>query len=84
MSKTTQNELLHCIGLVIQHKIVKKVHQQCDFTRNFYGIQADEVTNMSNWEQLGIRGIWEMVSLDNFIDCESVSGENICENIIQS
>ena len=49
MSKTTQNELLHCIGEIIQHKIVKDVQQQCDYTRSFYGIQADEVIDMSNW-----------------------------------
>ena len=53
ISKTTQNELLSCIGETIQAKIVKDIKSQSDFA-NFFGIEADEVTDVSNWEQLGI------------------------------
>ena len=52
-SKTTQNELLSCIGEIIQKAIVANVHLYCDTTKGFFGIQA-EVTDISNWEQLGI------------------------------
>lgn len=39
---------ISCFTEVIQHKILKEVHQQRDFTRGFYGIQTDEVTGVSN------------------------------------
>ena len=45
-SKTTQNELLSCIGEIIQKEIVAEVHSQSDATQCFFGIQADEVTDV--------------------------------------
>ena len=39
-SKTTQNELLYCIGEIIQKQIVADVHSHCDTTQGFFGIQA--------------------------------------------
>jgi hypothetical protein len=49
-SKTTQNELLLCIKEFMQDAIVKEVKGQ-NFG-HYYGIQCDEVTDASNWEQL--------------------------------
>lgn len=49
MSKTSQNELFMCIGEYVMDEIAKDV---C--ASGFFGVQADEVTDVSNWEQLGI------------------------------
>lgn len=89
MSKTTQNELLHCIGGVIQQEIVQEVHRQCVSTRSFYGIQTDEVTDVSNWEQLGIivrylKGAIPVERVLEFVNCETVSGISICKHIFQA
>ena len=49
ISKTTHNDLLHCIKEYIHHKIVKEINNQ-----PVYGLFADEVTDVSNWEELGV------------------------------
>ena len=54
LSKTTQNDLLVCIKEYIQHEIVKEIKNQPEGP--FYSLSADEVTNVSNWEQLGVTG----------------------------
>ena len=51
-SKTSQNQLLLCMKKYIQNKIVDEVKNQT--IGPYYGIQCDEVTDSSNWEQLGI------------------------------
>ena len=48
-SKTTQNELLTCIEEVIQKDIVAEVLAQSDKTQPFFGVHADEVTDILNW-----------------------------------
>ena len=53
-SKTTQNELLACIGEITQKYIVAEVLAHSETTQPFFGLQADKVTNISNSEQLGI------------------------------
>ena len=86
MSKTTQNALLHCIWEIIQHKIVKDVQQQCDYTKSFYGIQADEVTDVSNWEQLGIilRYVSDGEPVERLIEfIVKVFHVKVCENIFK-
>lgn len=52
ISKTTQNELLDCIKEYIQQVIIEVIRQQPDGA--YFGLSADEVTDCSNWEQLGI------------------------------
>ena len=52
MSKTSQNELLFCRKTFIQEKIVEEVRSQQ--VGPYYGFQCDEVTDASNWEQLGL------------------------------
>ncbi len=49
MSKTVQNELLYCMGEELAANIVADVKKS-----HFYGIQADEVADVSGWEQLGL------------------------------
>ena len=51
-SKTTQNDLLECIEHFIQDVIVHEIKTQS--IGPYYGIQCDEVTDSSNWEQLGL------------------------------
>ena len=88
-SKTTQNELLMCIGYIIQKEIVAEILAHSDTTQTFFGIQADEVKDVSNWEQLGIilRYVKDRQPVERllaFIDCESVTGERICESIVDT
>ena len=78
--------MLSCIGEIIQKEIVAEVHSHCDTTQGFYGIQADEVTDISNWEKLGIipRYVKDKKSVERllaFIGCESVTGQKVCEKI---
>lgn len=51
-SKTTQNGLLQCVMDFIQSNIVKQVKAQASGA--YCGAIADEVTGVSNWEQLGL------------------------------
>jgi hypothetical protein len=50
-SKTAQNDLLECIKVFLQQKIVTRVKNQEHIYA--FGIQADEVIDVSNCEQLG-------------------------------
>ena len=52
LSKTTQNDLLSCIQDFIQSEIVNDIENQTEEPP--FGISADEVTDVSNWKQLGI------------------------------
>ena len=47
-----QNELLSCIKDYIQSQVVADINNQ--IRGPYYGISDDEVTDCSNWEQLGI------------------------------
>ena len=85
ISKTSQNELLFCLKTFIQEKIVEELRSQQ--VGPYYGFQCDEVTDASNWEQLGlvIRYVTNgrpTEQLLEFIDCEEVTGEAICDSII--
>ena len=52
LSKTTQNNLLLCIKEYIQYEIVIEIKNQPEGP--FYSLSADVVTDVSNWEQLGV------------------------------
>ena len=85
ISKTSQNELLFCLKTFIQEKIVEEVRSQQ--VGPYYGFQCDEVTDASNWEQLGlfIRYVTNDKPTERLlesIDCEEVTGEAICDSII--
>lgn len=54
ISKITQNELLDCIRETFQKAIIEDIHHQSEISSSYFGIQADEVSDSSNTEQLGI------------------------------
>ena len=85
ISKTSQNELLQCIKKYIQEVIVQQVKDG----GGFFGIGADEVTDTSNWEQLGlvVRYLHNgepVEKLVEYIECESCTGVAICNHIVQA
>ena len=49
MSKTTQNELLACVGEFFVNEIAAEMHPNSETSSCFFGVQADEVTDTSNW-----------------------------------
>ena len=49
LSKTTQNQLLECMGSVILESILSDVKAS-----QYFSVLADEVTDISGWEQLGV------------------------------
>ena len=56
---------------------------------HYYGIQCDEVTDASNWEQLGLilrytvnnRPVERVIE---FVSCEDITGVSLCNKIIES
>ena len=54
LSNTSQNELLLYIKEYIQQEIVNVIKNEKDFFVYFFDLSADEVTDISNWEQFGI------------------------------
>ena len=87
ISKTTQNELLYCIKIFIQNKIVDEIRRQ-PFGALF-GYQYDEVTDSSNWEQLGlvIRYVKDKRPVERlleFVQTEETTGQALCQHIITS
>ncbi len=86
-SKTSQNELLLCIKEYLQRYIIQDVKAQD--IGPYYSYQCDEVTDSSNWEQLGIVLRYSKFNqpverLLEFIACEKITGEALCTNIIES
>ncbi|XP_035989381.1 zinc finger MYM-type protein 1-like isoform X2 [Fundulus heteroclitus] len=87
ISKTSQNDLLDCIKEYIQSTIVH------DVLNKEWGphsaVIADEVTDVSNCEQLGvcIRYVKDGIPVERLIDfvgCDSITGEAICKNLLTS
>ena len=84
LSKTTQNDLLDCMGEFILAKIITDVKAS-----RFFGLEADEVTDTSGWEQLGlalryIKDNEPVERLVSYIACESVRGAVICNKILDA
>ena len=85
LSKTAENDLLECVNKYIQAEIVKNIKNQV--AGPYYGIMADEVRDISNWEQLGIalRFIKDgkpVEKLFTYVQCDSTTGESIADEII--
>ena len=85
ISKNAQNDLLDCMRQYIQDEIVKQVKSQN--SGEYFGIMADEVRDVSNWEQLGIalRYVKDgkpVEKLFSYVQCESITGEAIAEQIV--
>ncbi|XP_072172497.1 52 kDa repressor of the inhibitor of the protein kinase-like [Diadema setosum] len=86
-SKTCQNDLLLCLKDYVQQIIVSEVKAQP--IGALYTIEADEVTDVSNWEQLALvirylKGQKPVERLLEYVACDSITGEAICQNIMQS
>ncbi|CAG2195051.1 unnamed protein product [Mytilus edulis] len=86
-SKTSQNHLLLCLKNYIQNKIVSEV-RALDIGP-YYGIQCDEVTDSSNWEQLGLVIRYTVHGhpkerLLEFKECETITGVEIASKLIES
>ena len=82
MSNNSQNQLLSCIAYELLSQIVANVKAS-----HYFGIQADEVADVSGWEQLGVsvRYVKDGESVEHhipFIECMSTTGEAICGKIM--
>lgn len=86
-SKTSQNELLACIKRFIQQTIVDEVKAQP--LGPHFGYQCDEVSDASNWEQLGIvirylRDGSPVEKLLEFVQAEETTGSALCGLIVKA
>ena len=86
-SKTTQNNFLLCIKEFIQQHIIREVNSQP--AGPYFSIQCDEVTDSSNWEQLGIviryvKDNQPIERLLEFVKCEDITGETLANKIMDS
>ena len=86
-SKTCQNDLLRCIKKFIQKTIVSEVKDQS--LGPIYTVGEDEVTDVSNWEQLALvirylKGTESVERLVEYIACEGIIGEETCSNIMKA
>ena len=71
----------------IQSEIVADINNQ--IRGPYYGISADEVTDCSNWEQLGIvlRYVKDSVAVEKLIEyvkCHNINGNTITKLIIDT
>ena len=76
-----------CVKEFLQRKIVQGIQEQA--IGLYYGIQCDEVTDSSNWEQLGlllryVKGNKPVERLLEFIPCDCTTGEALCHNAIEA
>ena len=81
ISKTIQNELLVCMADELLSKIVDNVKAS-----HYFAVLADEVSDVSGWEQLGIslRYVENHVPVEKlvrFVACRSVTGAALCTEI---
>ena len=86
-SSVSQNDLLLCIKEYLQSQIVQELKAQS--VGPYFGIQCDEVTDCSNWEQLGIvvryvRNFKPVERLLQFVACEKITGEELCGHIVKA
>ncbi|XP_071821470.1 52 kDa repressor of the inhibitor of the protein kinase-like [Apostichopus japonicus] len=86
-SAICQNDLLLCIKEYIQGIIISEVKAQP--LGPFYTVEADEVTDIANWEQLAIvirylKGNKPIERLVGYVACDSITGEEICRNILDT
>lgn len=84
-SKTSQNDFLNCIKEFIQQKIITEIRAQPHGP--LFGIQADEVTDVSNREQLGLVLRYlvndqPVERLVEFLECENTTGEALSDQIL--
>ena len=81
ISKTSQNEILSIMGESIRNQIIADVKDS-----GFYSISIDEVTDVANWEQLGIvlRYVKEGQAIEKLVGfeaCKKVCGIDIFNTV---
>ena len=84
ISKTTQNQLLDCVKEYVEEVIISEIRAQKIGPK--FAILADEVTDISNHEQLGLvlrymKNGQPIERLIEYIECESITGQALCEDI---
>ena len=84
ISKTTQNQLLDCVKEYVEEVIISEIQAQKIGPK--FAILADEVTDISNHEQLGLvlrylKNGQPIERLIEYIECESITGQALCEDI---
>ena len=84
LSKTSQNDLLECMGNNILTKILDDVK-----ANRCFGLEADGVADTSGWEQLGLvlRYVKDNKPVERFVSfiaCKSVTGAAICTTIFDA
>ena len=82
MSNNVQNQLLAYMADELLAQIVADVKKS-----HFYGIQADEVADVSGMEQLGlsVQYVKDGESIEQhiaFLECQSTTGKAICSKIV--
>ena len=87
ISKATQNDLLECIRQYVEDQIIDEIKAKSIGPK--FSVQADEVTDMSNKEQMGlilryVKGGKLIERVVENIMCESITGAALCEDIHQS
>ena len=81
-SKTIQNELINIVGSRIRSDILREIEQA-----KFYTVTADEVSDMSNKEQLSVaicyvlNGIVHEPFID-FAEVERITGQTLASSIL--
>ena len=84
ISKSSQNDLLECMGDAIRESIVEEVKDSL-----YFAIVADEVTDISGWEQLGVairfvKNGLPVEKLIKFVACESIKGKDLCKSLLDT
>ena len=87
LSKTSQNELLLCIKKYIQQEIVNNIKSQK--RSHFFGLSADDVTDVYYWEQLDIIVVYvkdgeHTERFLEFVPCEDIKGKSICNYLVKA
>jgi len=85
ISKTAQNDLLDCLRIAIQADIVQEIKEQA--MGPLYSISADEVTDVSGWEQLGLvvrytKHGMPQERLLTYMQCANITGEALCNDVV--
>lgn len=85
LSKTTQNQLIHCCHSVIMKKVLDKVKEA-----KYYAVLADETTDASGTEQLSVCIRYLDIKKSTiheeficFLSATDLTGAALCEQIVQ-
>ena len=87
LSKMSQNDLLACIKKYIQPETVKEIKTKNEGA--YFGLSADKVTGVSNWEQLGVivrytKNPTPVEKLLEYVSCDDIKGSSIATFLIKT